>query len=279
MSPAVHDMIHAMWPKPEIRVLVVDRKMAKSIAHRQMDMELLSSPLLVSLTYEVYMQGYAPEHPCRSEWPRLSQALATGGNVRSLRLQVLQDGHNRFTPDTEPAKIPRLDLTTGMRLPLLEEMTVQTLRYYGQTAYLWDPGYCRMFRDAIDCSRLRKLDFGGEHPENFFTCFEGFCPQLKALSFGIREGDTAPARRFIESLDALEHLDLSRAQAGIDDLWPAIEQHKNTLETLILGPTFESYCKHVPMGLDRLEDIASRFPKLKRLGWDAPCKRNVSLTH
>jgi len=253
--------------------------MAKTIPHRQIDMKLLSSPLLVSLTYEVYMQGFAPEHPCRSEWPRLSQALATGGNVRSLRLQVLQDAHSLFTPDTEPAKIPRLDLTTGMRLPLLEEMTLQTLRYYGQTAYLWDLDYCRMFRDAIDCSRLRKLDFGGEHPENFFTCFTGLCPKLKVLSFGMWEGDKTPAKRFIESIDALEHLDLSRAQAGIDDLWPAIEQHKDTLETLILGPTFESYCQKVVMPFSRLKDIARTFPRLKHLGWDAPCERNVSHAH
>ena len=225
------------------------------------------------------MQGFAPEHPCRSEWPRLSQALATGGNIRSLRLQVLQDGHNLFTPDTEPAKIPRLDLTTGMRLPLLEEMTLQTLRYHGQTAYLWDPDYCRMFRDAIDCSRLRKLDFGSEHPENFFTCFTGLCPKLKVLSFGIWEGDTTPAKRFIQSIDALEHLDLSRAQANIDDLWPALEQHKDTLETLILGPTFEAYCHKVVMPFSRLKDVARTFPRLKHLGWDAPCERNVSHAH
>ncbi|KAI4638964.1 uncharacterized protein J4E78_011050 [Alternaria triticimaculans] len=279
ITPAVYDIIHAIEPKPEIRVVVVDRKTATSVAHRQMDMKLLSSPLLVSLTYEVYMQGFAPEHPCRSEWPRLSQALAAGGNVRSLRLQVLQDGHNLFTPDTEPAKIPRLDLTTGMRLPLLEEMTLQTLRYHGQTAYLWDLDYCRMFRDAIDCSRLRKLDFGGEHPENFFTCFTGLCPKLKVLSFGMWEGDKMPARRFIESIDALEHLDLSRAQAGIDDLWPAIEQHEDTLETLILGPTFEAYCHKVVMPFSRLKDIARTFPRLKHLGWDAPCERNIDPQH
>ncbi|KAI4908071.1 hypothetical protein J4E85_011735 [Alternaria conjuncta] len=279
ITPAVYDIIHAIEPKPEIRVVVVDRKTATSVAHRQMDMKLLSSPLLVSLTYEVYMQGFAPEHPCRSEWPRLSQALAAGGNVRYLRLQVLQDGHNLFTPDTEPAKIPRLDLTTGMRLPLLEEMTLQTLRYHGQTAYLWDSDYCRMFRDAIDCSRLRKLDFGGEHPENFFSCFTGLCPKLKVLSFGMREGDKSPAKRFIESIDALEHLDLSRAQAGIDDLWPAIEQHKDTLETLILGPTFESYCQKVVMPFSRLKDIARTFPMLKHLGWDAPCERNIDPQH
>ncbi|KAI4703549.1 hypothetical protein J4E89_009970 [Alternaria sp. Ai002NY15] len=279
ITPAVYDIIHAIEPKPEIRVVVVDRKTATSVAHRQMDMKLLSSPLLVSLTYEIYIQGFAPEHPCRSEWPRLSQALATGGNVRSLRLQVLQDGNNLFTPDTEPAKIPRLDLTTGMRLPLLEEMTLQTLRYHGQTAYLWDLDYCRMFRDAIDCSRLRKLDFGGEHPANFFSCFTGLCPKLKVLSFGIWEGDITPAKRFIESIDALKHLDLSRAQAGIDDLWPAIEQHKDTLETLILRPTFESYCQKVVMPFSRLKDIARTFPRLKHLGWDAPCERNIVPQH
>jgi len=273
-------MIHATWPKPEIHVRVVDRKLAKYAAHCQMNTRLLSSPLLVSLTYEVYTRSWRSEQPCRSEWPQLSQALAAGGNIRSLRVQVLIDGHDQFTPDTEPEKIPRLDLATGMRLPRLEELAIQPLRdVNGYPAYIWDSDYCRMFRDAIDCSRLRKLDLCGESPDNLFACLTGLCPKLNSLSFGVRKGDAAPAKRFIESLDALEHLDISRAPAGIDDLWPAIEQHKETLETLILRPTLETSSHVAYMPLSCLENIASTFPKLKKLGWDAPCERNVSIVN
>jgi hypothetical protein len=290
MSRAVFDMIHATWPELEISVAVVDRHDTKILAHRQMDIRLLSSPLLVGLTYVVYTQGYRPrDMPCRSDWPRLSQALAAGGNVRYLRLQSLQDGTGlgfdgiKLVPDTEPDKLPRLDLA-DLRLPQLEELTLESLRHWGESTYLWDSDHARMFRNTIDCSRLRKLDFGSDNPTAFFTYFTGLCPKLKTLSFGATGGypnspDIEPAKRFIESLDALEYLDVSQAQQGIDDLWLAIEKNKDTLKTLILGPTLGSYCSPMYMDSSRLEAIASTFPELERLGWDAPCKTNVSLTH
>jgi hypothetical protein len=174
--------------------------------------------------------------------------------------------------------LPRLDLELGLRLTQLEELSIRALGYWGESNYFWNDDHCRMFRDAIDPSRLRKLDFGSDNPTAFFECFTGLCPRLKTLSFGATRDATKPAKEFIESLDALEHLDLLRAQVGIDDLWPAIEKHKHTLETLILGPTTEAYCTPVYMDLSRLEAIATTFPKLKRFGWDAPCQTNVSLT-
>jgi hypothetical protein len=277
MPRTVFDMIHATWPKLEMRVVVVDRQNAKVIAHQQMDTRLLSSPLLVSLTYVVYFRGY--NESCHSDWPRLSQALAAGGNVRSLRLQSLQVQNLRLVPETGPETLPRLNLTSGLRLPHLEEITFQLLEHWGASTYLWDTDHCRMFRDSIDCSRLRKLDFGTDNPTAFFTYFTGLCPKLKALSFGAAQGAMEPAMRFIESVDALEHLDVSRAQLGIDDLWPAIEKHKDILKTLILGPALGRYCSPMYMDLSRLEVISLTFPKLERLGWDAPCETNVSLSH
>jgi hypothetical protein len=286
MSDAVFDMIHATWPELKMYVAVVNRPDAKILAHRQMDMRLLSSPLLVGLTCVVYTQGYRPDVPCRSDWPKLSQALAAGGNVRSLRLQSLPDDTGlgldgiKLVPDTEPEKLPRLDLA-GLRLPQLEELTIESLQHWGGSTYFWDMDYARMFRMSIDCSRLRKLDFGSDNPTAFFTSFTGLCPKLKTLSFGmtVNNADTEPAKRFIASLDALEHLDVSQAQQGIDDLWPAIEKHKDTLQTLVLGPTLGSYCSPIYMDSNLLETIALTFPKLERLGWDAPCTTDVSPTH
>ncbi|KAH6858789.1 hypothetical protein AA0118_g11887 [Alternaria tenuissima] len=285
MSRAVYDMIHATWPQLELSVVTLDRQNAKNILHRQMDMRLLSSPLLTQLTYVVYTQGYRPDKPCRSDWPRLSQALAGGGNVRSLRLQNRQyfDGYHeaKIVPDTELEKLPRLDLASGLRLPRLEELTIEVLRIFGDSTYLWDDDYCRTFLDSIDCSRLRKLDFGIDNPTNFFKNFAGLCPKLKTLSFGMlgRGGNDLSARMFIGSLDALEHLDVSHAQHSIDDLWPAIEKHRNSLKTLILGPTFGHYYYSKYMRLSLLETIASTFPNLERLGWQAECDTNIDAKH
>ncbi|CAN9225767.1 unnamed protein product [Alternaria alternata] len=281
MSRAVYDMIHATWPQLELRVVTLNRQNAKNILHRQMDMKLLSSPLLTELTYVVYTQGYRPDKPCRSDWPRLSQALAVGGNVRSLRLQNRQefDGYHeaRVVPNSEPERLPRLDLASGLRMPRLEELTIEVSRIFGDSTYLWDDDYCRMFLDSIDCSRLRKLDFGIDNPTSFFKSFTGLCPKLKTLSFGMlgRKGIDLSARIFIESLDALEHLDVSHPQHSIDDLWPAIEKHRDSLKTLILGPTFGHYYHSKYMGLSLLETIASTFPNLERLGWQAECDNNI----
>lgn len=285
MSRAVYDMIHATWPQLELRVVTVDRQNAKNSSHRQMDMRLLSSPLLTELTYVVYTEASHVGVPWRSDWPRLSQALAAGGNVRFLRLQIGQDfdGYDgpKMVPDTEPKKLPRIDLTSGLRLPRLEELTIQHPRRYGDSIFLWDDDYCRMFLDAIDFSRLRKLDFGIDNPTNFFNNFAGLFPKLKTLRFGLlgREGTQQPAKMFLESLDALEHLDVSLPQYCFDDLWPAIEKHRDSLKTLILGPTFGQYNGFEYMGLSLLETIASTFPNLERLGWQAECDTNASSNH
>ncbi|RYO39043.1 hypothetical protein AA0113_g11239 [Alternaria arborescens] len=278
-------MIHATWPQLELRVVTVDRQNAENSSHRQIDMRLLSSPLLTDLTYVVYTEASHVGVPWRSDWPRLSQALAAGGNVRSLRLQIRQDfdGYDgpKIVPDTEPRKLPRLDLTSGLRLLRLEELTIEHPKLYGDSIYLWDDDYCRMFLDAIDCSRLRKLDFGIDNPMNFFQNSAGRFPKLKTLSFGLlgREGTQQPARMFLESLDALEHLDVSHSQYCIDDLWPAIEKHRNSLKTLILGPTFGHYNGFKYMGLSLLETIASTFPNLEQLGWHAECDTNAGSNH
>jgi hypothetical protein len=139
-----------------------------------------------------------------------------------------------------------------------------------------------MLRESMDCSGLRKLDFGIDNPTDFFTCFAGLCPNLKTSSFGVVEGTATavgPAKVFVESLDALEHLDVSRAQQIIDDLWHAIEKHKDTLKILVLGSTLGDWHDPKYVGLSRLEAIASTFSRLERLGWNAPCETNVSPNH
>ncbi|PVI03213.1 hypothetical protein DM02DRAFT_640793 [Periconia macrospinosa] len=280
MPRAVLDKIHATWPELEIRVAVIDRRDPKKIAHRQMDMELLSSPLLVGLTYTIYANGYQSDEPARSEWPRLTQALAAGGNIRSLQLWVRSDNFCRrdaqIVPVDEPEKLERLDLISGLCFPRLEELSIQ---HENWSTYLWDADHCIAFRDSIDCSRLRTLDFGKTNPIAFFRCLTGLLPKLKTLRFTAVEDAIEPARSFVESLDSLEHLGLARAQKGIDQLWPAIIKHRNTLKTLILGPTLGSWCSPLYIDISRLEAIAATFLHLERFGWDAPCKTNVDPAH
>lgn len=276
MSRTVYDKIHKTWPNLELRVSVTDRRDAKVTAHRQMDMALLSSPLLVGLTYVIHTHGAWSDRPTRSEWPRLTQALAAGGNVRSLRLQILADGYGfdrtLIVPDTEPEKQARLDLASGLYLPQLEEFIIQNPSH---STYLWDSDYCHTFRDSIDCSRLRTLDFGSDSPREFFSYFTGLLPNLKTLRFAAAANAREPVKSFIESIESLEHLSLAHAQRGIDDLWPAIKKHKGSLKTLVLGPTLGPWCSPLHMDLSLLEAVAASFPQLEHFGWDAPCKASV----
>ena len=188
MSESVFNKLHTTWPELEVFVSVVDRLDARVAAHRQMDMKLLSSPLLVGLTYVVYRKGCQPNEPCRSEWPKLSQALAAGGNVRYLHIQSQQDSTElygiKIVSDSEPEEFPRLNLA-GMHLPRLEELRIHVQGMggdWGDRAYPWDAENCRLFRDAIDCSRLHTLDFGNDNPKIFFSYFNGILPALKSCA-------------------------------------------------------------------------------------------------
>jgi len=290
MSKGVYNKLHSTWPDLEISVTVVDRQNVGNAAHRQMDMQLLSSPLLRQLTYVVYNQGYQAAQPSRSEWPKLTQALVEGGNLRVLRVQTQSDGREidgyvseydgvQVIQNSEPEKLARLDISDHTRLPQLEELSINTQRHWGCSSYLWDNEHCLLLRNAMDWSRLRKLDFGSDNPHTFFTTFTGLLPNLKALRFEVMDGSAAAAKTFIESLNSLESLYVGQAQAGLDELWPAIMQHKTSLKELILGPALGSYYSTQYSDRSRLKEVADQLPALERLGWDIPCTKNVDEEH
>ncbi|KAH7069332.1 hypothetical protein FB567DRAFT_565062 [Paraphoma chrysanthemicola] len=282
MPCSVLEKLQTTWPDLALSVCVLDRQEVTNHRHRQMDVKLLSSPLLRTLTYNVYNQGYYANEPARSEWPKLTQAIAKGGSVRVLNIDNRSDGSPYSgakvinDDDEDPGKYMRLDLTPGLRLPALEEFT---MRSWGNATYLWDDAHAQMLRDAMDWSRLRKLDFGSDRPDAFFSAMTGTMPNLRSLRFGTQDGVVGPAQRFLDSIDALESLDIGRAQGAIDTLWPSILNHKDTLRELILHPTFGSYYSHHYIDLDRLETIRKEFPLLERLGWDAPCTSNIDSEH
>lgn len=274
MPESVLDKLTVTWPDLELSVHVLDRH--KAVLHRQMDIRLLSSPLLKSLTYNIIRGGYHARDPAPSEWPKLTQALVAGGQVRVLRIQSQPDGSSyngtEILDDAEPKKLMRLDITSGTRLPALEEFGLFQQRDYGDPTYLWDEEHCHMLRDSMDWSRLRKLDFGIDRPDAFFTTFTGLLPQLKALRFGAHNESFGPVIGFMDSVTALEALDIGRSQYFFDALWPSVMKHKDTLKELVLRPSRSAY-----HSLQYLEMIAEQFPLLECLGWDIPCDTKVSV--
>lgn len=249
-----------------------------------MDSRLLSSPLLTKLIYSVYnqgyFQGYVGDQAVCSEWPELTRCLIAGGHVRSVRTYNLKDNPsllgNSVLIDNGTWKLPRFDITADAHLPALEELCLTISWVSGGLAYLWDEDHCRLFRDAMDWSRMRKLDFGSGHPGAFLRVFNGKIPNLKSLRIGVAAGSIGTARTFIESVPVLECLDIAHADMAIEQLWPSIMKHKSTLKELILRPsTGVNYQPHY-IDMSYLEAVAEQVPLLERLGWIVPCDENVS---
>lgn len=249
ISQVVLDKLHATWPKLELSVHVLNREHARDVRHRQMDEKLLSSPLLRNLTYNIFFQGHAADKPSRSEWPKLTRAIAAGGNLRRLRIQSQKDGNEYYgikvLNDTEPQNLMRFDISPETRFPALEEFMLYEVRHYGRSSYQWDTEHCKMLRDSTDWSKLRTLNFASDMPTAFFTVFSGLLPELKSLRFGIPRGTNGEAAsKFIKSVRALKSLDIDHSASNMDALWPAIKQHKETLETVILRGDFGTWVRN-----------------------------------
>jgi hypothetical protein len=213
------------------------------------------------------------------------QAITTSGNLRVLKVQVesVNDRDQRIPVlhPSEPKSLVRPSIIPGRRLPALEELRISEKWGWGSSTRVWDLDYCRMLRGAMDWSRLRKLDFGADRPDQFFVAFTGVLPELKSLRFGTRGDPVGPAIEFMESIVALEALDIVEATSQIDALWPAIYKHKDTLQTLILRPTMTSDHAAVRhLEISRLRTVVREFSSLERLGWAVPCEKSVSVrTH
>lgn len=274
----VLDKLHYTWPDLDISAAIVDRHETQVEAHRQMDLRLLSSPLLTRLTYAVYDHGSSKGEPSQSEWPQLSHALFPTSKLRYLSIQGQPDASNpihRIVKYMRPETSPHLYLLQGADFSKLEKLRIRNVGY---TSYLWDEKHCRTLRDSMDLFRLQTLDFGNENPEAFFRIFTGHVPNLKEVHFGItKDSSLEPAKHFIDSLSALTSLHVEAAKKGLEELWPIINRHRDTLKSLVLGPTWGAYYSPEYIDHSLLETIASTFPKLERLGWSIPFNDVVSI--
>jgi hypothetical protein len=273
----IYDLLHATWPNLELSVSILSRRDAILAAHHKPDTKLLSSPLLKNLTCNVFYQGHTSEYPSRCEWPRLMQAITTGGNLRVLRVQIEpinEHQHIQVIDNSEPKCLVRPSIPPGNRFPTLEELRISEKWGWGSSTLVWDLDYCRMLRGAMDWSRLRKLDFGADRPDQFFVAFTGVLPELKSLRFGTRGDSVGPAVDFMNSIAALESLDIVEATSYIEVMWPAIYKHQDSLRTLIVRPTTAAEVRHLE--ISRLRTVAKDFVALERLGWAVPCGRSVS---
>lgn len=239
-----------------------------------MDMKLLSSPLLTRLIYVVYNEGRFPGDTPGSDWYKISQALLSGGNIRSLSIEHLRyyDGHRDIR-----SRPTCLELPAGSRLPHLKNLLIRFEHY------AWDTEHILALRDALDLNRIRSLDLGPRITSKFLQTFTGMMPNLRDLRI---YGDGEIERDFINALPALESL---RARLGAyakpERIWPALEKHKATLKILIISIEDVNSRNKFPED-SLLEMLADSFPALEWLGWkvkfeamvDAPPLRSLDVS-
>jgi hypothetical protein len=284
----VLDELYTKFPDIGVHVKVLDRADAP-LHHRQIDTNLLSSPLLRSLTYQVFTRGYRADTATQSEWPMLARHLEASQNLRVLKIEVLQeyeyDGVHVLSsyPEGQLGEegLARLELSDDTKLPSLEEFTIREQTYWGSSTYLWDPAHCQLLLHSADWSSLQVLDFGTDLPVAFFSTFKSHLPQVKKLRFGFsREttgADVQVVKEFIESVNTLQSLVIDQPKKGIEELWHVIKRHEKSLRELILRPSHGPYYTPIYLDISLLHQITQDFPKMERLGWDVPCTSNVRI--
>ena len=178
------------------------------------DDALLSSPQLHTLDTTLYVTQES-KHSSHSEIQLLKQCLIRGGSVKILRFEIqdLSDRHRR-APTSTPLSFT---WKPSDRFPALEELSLPTPQYNmdaTKCAYHLTRENLLMWTQAMDWTRMRRLDFHSNAPPLFFAMFTDRMPNLKYLRWGMSPSPDCPgwggtptcASAFMRSVTALEEV-------------------------------------------------------------------------
>ncbi|KAF2655407.1 hypothetical protein K491DRAFT_758222 [Lophiostoma macrostomum CBS 122681] len=276
LSPMAINKLHVRWP--DLKICIRNHKRNEAtMFDRALDPALLSSKQLDALDFIIYgdVTGITPFY---SEWPHITRLLQKGGNCRSLRLHIQSDAYYKVPKIFEdPNNIGKgqLHLRTGSIFPPLEELSI--LPGSHKNRYTFDPSHCAVLRECIDWSRIRKLDFRDDCPVSFFTEMCGRVTNLESLRLHLptltpQSEVSRAVVMFVDSVLGLKSLDLVGMESWIEVLWPVIDKHKTTLETLICRPHRHSYDPSSYLDPKYLTKFANGFPRLQYLGINGKLK-------
>ncbi|KAF2810779.1 uncharacterized protein BDZ99DRAFT_497738, partial [Mytilinidion resinicola] len=280
------------WPHVKLHVNNTRRDKADD-QEMNMDMRLLLSPLIYSLTYEVFYMYMGSGNVAHSELPKLKEVL-----LKSQRLRILKLGFHLGVPTYPPGperernkstyKIGitqsrenihplNLLLQPGDKLPPLEELHLPM-------QYNWSREHCQIFRSSTDWTQIRRLDIGFGCPQIFFEEFQGQTPGLKSFHTSFRQGpkrwEGAPPTcgdnpgcvvSFFDAIDALEELHISNHDNDAGILFDAILKHSQSLRKLQFFTSLDQeYRRKQPVvwGAEKLEQLREQAPNLQDLGID-----------
>ncbi|KAF2491815.1 hypothetical protein BU16DRAFT_129262 [Lophium mytilinum] len=288
---AVLSKLETSWP--DVKLHVNNTRRAKSDDQEMnMDMRLLLSPLLYSLTYEVFYMSVGRDNGAYSELPKLKEVLLKSHRLRILKLffhhgvPSYPQGRGFENNPTYKVDILRgrdhvhplnLLIQPGDKIPPLQELNIPT-------QYDWSREHCQILRSSMDWTKLRRLDLGSGCPQTFFEEFHGQMPGLKCFhtSFiqGLREYSGAPPTctdnpgcvvNFIEAIDALEELHISNTDKNGDILFDAILKHSPSLRRLRFSTSLDHrFRRQQPpvWGNEKLELLRERAHNLEEMNID-----------
>lgn len=164
--------------------------------------------------------------------------------VRAPRLKELDVKFEynwiRSEGTTGSPRVLNLPLEPGDRIPPL-----QSLSFSGpEETYEFDPEHCKLLRQCMDWSQLRRLDLRLSCPQHLFAEVGSQLSGLRSLTMGIRTGarryrnwkcgpltcdSLDQAAAFIEAVPGLHELNLTDLDASVKTIAPAILGSQNSL--------------------------------------------------
>lgn len=241
--------------RPNARLSVTNNRRNEKTSDVAMDVRLLSSPLLYSLNYSIFYGSTSSGIVC-SEFRTLKDILLRSQKLRILSLAVYLS-FGDIVPKAPGDWHTFLPVGSGDPLLKLHTLTIpDETTYYAQ-----DLGkvYSAIFAQANDFTQLNRLALKNLCGYHSFEPLKGRVPNLKHLEFSFRIGNSYHrtigdrcknpilVRDFLESINALETLEITNYEDNFDILWPAIVKNFGSLKRLGLHtPPDQTYKSDVP---------------------------------
>ncbi|KAF2490735.1 hypothetical protein BU16DRAFT_530364 [Lophium mytilinum] len=254
-------ILESRWPSVNLFVSNLRRPEAE-IASIPLDLRLLGSPLLYSLTCLVFLYDTVGDlvvengeanyvlRP-RSELEALRRILVGNSRLRILKLEIAStELWNDLTDQVSAIRSVQywqqenlnLPLQSEDRLPPLQELSLPGKVQTKVGFYDFTLEHCEALERSMDWSRLRCLDLGNRCPPHFFKRFCGRLPNLRSLCIGLRKApyhgcidgydDPCIVIDFINSIDRLETLSIINESMDWKILLPAISKQAKSLQSL-----------------------------------------------
>ncbi|KAL8976447.1 MAG: hypothetical protein Q9205_007545, partial [Flavoplaca limonia] len=256
----LHRLLAFRWnvkrPIPEAIIAKLEHRWPDAILsvgahnHPTIDTRSLYSPLLRSLSFCILNHTATVTATSQleqySKLPELREILLRSSNLQKLDIKFEYNWLDRkavWTGITARPHVLNLPLQPSDRLPSLQELTFSG----PPETYEFTREHCRLWKQCMDWSHLRRLDLGISCPQYFFEEIGSCLTNLRSLAMGIRIGDRyfthwaqGPltsnninvVTNFITCIPMLQELSLTNFVSGESDLFQSIRTKCTSLRKL-----------------------------------------------